>query len=98
MTNRIENSRCYNCNLEITKNNSSIEHIILNSCGGKLKSSKLICKKCNELFGTNADAELAKQLNSLSSFLNVDRDRHKINRLKGLKMHKIEAIPSCLER
>ena len=36
---------CYICCEELTKDNDSVEHIIPNAIGGKLKSKELICKK-----------------------------------------------------
>ena len=79
------NVKCYCCEEQITKSNSSVEHILLNAIGGKLKSKKLLCKKCNSSFGESFDSELSKQLLFLSSFLNVKRDRGNHPKLKGGK-------------
>ncbi len=67
--------KCYVCKKEITEKSSTEEHILLNSIGGKLKSSNLICKSCNSIFGSDVDSELSKQLNFLSSILMIKRDR-----------------------
>ena len=67
--------KCYCCEKPITDDNSSVEHILPNAIGGKLKSKKLLCKECNSHFGKSYDSELTKQLLFLSSFLNVKRDR-----------------------
>lgn len=76
---------CFICDEILSENNSSVEHVILNSCGGKLKSSKLLCKGCNSHIGTKADSELSEQLNFFSTFVNVDRDRGVTQKIKGLK-------------
>ncbi len=66
---------CYVCNTEITKSNETYEHIIINAAGGRLKSKKLICIKCNSNFGETIDNKLAEQLNSLANILMVNRHR-----------------------
>lgn len=66
---------CYVCDAEITSENETDEHILLNAAGGRLKSKKLICKQCNSDFGEKIDAILAKQLNNLSNMLMVKRHR-----------------------
>lgn len=85
-------SNCYICDTELveknttTEGNKSVEHIILNSIGGKLKSRELICKKCNSEMGHGADQELAHQLAFLSTFLAVERDDKEPNKIiKGAK-------------
>ena len=60
--------KCYLCGTEITEENKTVEHIVLNSIGGRLKSSKLICKNCNSKFGNTFDACLSKQLEFLQIF------------------------------
>jgi hypothetical protein len=64
---------CYRCEMPITDNNVSEEHIILNACGGRLKSKKLLCKSCNSIFGDKFDFELAKTTNVLANFLMIKR-------------------------
>jgi len=68
-------SECYICEREITNDNETEEHIILNAIGGTLKSKTLICKQCNSELGDEIDSDLAKQLNYLSNLLNIKRDR-----------------------
>lgn len=70
---------CYICGEELTKSNESEEHIIPNAIGGKLKSNKLICKKCNNQLGNDIDYKLTKQLDVFSNFLNIERERGKPN-------------------
>lgn len=75
--------KCYCCKNELTNENSSEEHILLNSIGGKLKSKELLCKICNSKFGEKNDSELAKQLSFLSTFLNIQRERGEHPTFKG---------------
>lgn len=76
---------CYLCLEELSKNNSSREHILLNAIGGRLKSDKLLCKDCNSKFGHEADTELARQLLFLSSYLNIKREKGSNPIIKGAK-------------
>ncbi|OAA84686.1 HNH endonuclease [Clostridium ljungdahlii] len=75
---------CYVCGCELTKANQSLEHIILNSIGGKLKSKKLLCKTCNSKFGGNIDDKLAKQLNVFANLLNIKRENGNPQSIKVL--------------
>lgn len=84
--------KCYCCDNEITKENESEEHILLNAIGGKLKSKTLLCKRCNSNFGESFDSELSKQLLFISSFLNIDRERGNHPPLKGGKTDSGEEI------
>lgn len=75
---------CYLCDEKLTEVNSSQEHILLNSIGGRLKSKDLLCKDCNAKFGHNTDRELSKQLQFLSNYLNIKREKGENQPLKGL--------------
>ncbi|MEQ9439354.1 MAG: HNH endonuclease [Cyclobacteriaceae bacterium] len=75
---------CYRCENELTKQNSSVEHIIINACGGKLKSSSLLCSTCNSIFGEQFDKELAKTTNDLSNLLLIKRERGEPQKIKGI--------------
>ncbi|SEL53895.1 HNH endonuclease [Aquimarina amphilecti] len=68
----------------MTKENFSTEHIILNACGGKLKSDSLLCKKCNSSFGDSFDKELAKTITPLANLLRIKRDRGTPPKINGL--------------
>jgi len=83
---------CYCCKGELTYENSSEEHILLNSIGGKLKSKYLLCKTCNSKFGEKNDRELSKQLLFLSTFLNIKRERGDHPTLKGATTRSGEEI------
>lgn len=76
-------TKCYLCDDNFTEENTSKEHILLNAIGGHLKPSDLLCKPCNSKFGETADAELAKQLTFLSSFLQIKRDKGINQPIKG---------------
>ncbi|UTW62211.1 HNH endonuclease [bacterium SCSIO 12741] len=76
---------CYFCDAPLTKSNSSSEHVILNSIGGRLESKNLLCRKCNSELGDKSDAELSNQLRFLSVYLDVKRDHGKSPALKGVK-------------
>lgn len=71
--------KCIKSNNKIIFNgpnkNASVEHIIPNAIGGKLKSSKLLCKKCNSDYGKECDSVLCKQLEFITVMLNPSRDR-----------------------
>lgn len=74
---------CYLCDEPFTEENMSKEHILLNAIGGHLKPKDLLCKPCNSKLGETADAELAKQLSFLSSFLQIKRDNGENQTIKG---------------
>lgn len=76
-------TNCYLCDAELINVNVSKEHILLNAIGGQLKSSTLLCKKCNSGLGHEADKELANQLSFLSSYLCVKRDNGNNQIIKG---------------
>ena len=74
---------CYRCEVEITIDNEADEHIILNACGGRLKSKALLCKICNSTFGETFDAQLAQQTNDLANLLLIKRARGIPQPIKG---------------
>jgi AraC-like DNA-binding protein len=69
------NLKCILCLVEITDDNDSREHIIANAIGGRKRVSGLLCKPCNDTAGDSWDAELARQLQPLSSFFGIKRQR-----------------------
>jgi len=74
---------CYLCGVLLTPENKSVEHIILNAIGGRLKSSDLLCKNCNSKFGHDCDSTLAAQLSFLAIYLNVKREKGSHPIIKG---------------
>lgn len=79
---------CYVCDIEITKERETDEHILLNAIGGKLKSKKLICSGCNSDFGSEIDDTLAAQLNPIGNLLDIKRDRGQPQNVKGIYKNK----------
>lgn len=76
-------ARCIVCGCELNETNCTEEHIILNALGGHLKSKELLCKQHNSAFGDDCDAELANQLQVLSSNFQVHRQRGKNPDIEG---------------
>jgi len=74
---------CYCCGTNLNKDNFSVEHIIPNSIGGKLKSANLLCVACNNILGSEIDNELAKQLNFFMNFFMLEREKGKFQPIKG---------------
>ncbi|MDD5567614.1 MAG: HNH endonuclease [Candidatus Omnitrophica bacterium] len=67
--------KCTLCGSEIIKENDSEEHVIPQAIGGRLTVKGFICKGCNGKSGQEWDAVLAKQLNPLSLFFGIKRER-----------------------
>ena len=70
-------NNCYLCRQVLSKENESVEHIIPNSIGGRLKSKKLLCKKCNSKLGTEYDSEVSKMFNASMIIFGVKKDNNK---------------------
>lgn len=66
---------CYLCGKELTDENKSDEHIILNAIGGHLHSYTLLCMECNSKLGEQADAKLAEDLSFFSDMLEIKKNR-----------------------
>jgi len=71
-----EKHECYSCNKPLNFGNSSKEHIIHNSLGGRLSSYRLLCKPCNEGFGNTIDKELEQQIGMFTHHLGISRQRN----------------------
>lgn len=71
-----KNLLCYMSKDKLTKDNMSLEHVIPNGLGGKLKSYHLINAEWNDNFGRTIDAVLVKQI-PLPTIFNINRDRKK---------------------
>ena len=78
-------NKCYLCGKDITEENKTVEHILLNSIGGRLKSSTLICKDCNSTFGNTFDSSLSKQLEFFANFLDIKRERGVVQEVEMTK-------------
>lgn len=68
-------NNCWICSATIDAANDTREHLIPNSIGGRKKVSGFICVSCNSNAGQKWDAELARQLQPLSTLFNVQRER-----------------------
>ena len=66
--------RCAYCEAEITSENQSREHILLNAIGGRKEVPNVFCRPCNSTFGDRWDSDAAQQLHFLSMKLEVVRD------------------------
>ena len=72
-------NKCFLCNSPLDDTNRSKEHIIKNSIGGRKKTNKFICNKCNKDTGKNWDYEIDEQFgDNFSRLLNIKRQRGKI--------------------
>ncbi|MDH0306665.1 HNH endonuclease [Aeromonas caviae] len=67
--------KCALCDVEITEKNDTKEHLIPNAIGGRKKVKGFICENCNNTAGDNWESALAKQLNPLSLFFGISRER-----------------------
>lgn len=85
---------CYQCEKEITSENRSVEHIINNSLGGRLKSHDLLCLKCNSSFGEKVDAPIAKAFNVFMNSLNIKKERGEVQDIVG----KLQSTTNDFER
>lgn len=66
---------CALCEIAITAENDSDEHLVLNALGGRRKVSGFLCRDCNSRTGETWDAALAEQLLPLCLLLDVARER-----------------------
>ena len=66
---------CVLCGCVLIEANSTDEHIIPNAIGGRRKVAGFICINCNSETGSKWDSELARQLNPLSLYLGIRRQR-----------------------
>jgi len=67
--------KCIFCGNFINK--KSIEHIIPQNIGGKLKSGKLICRNCNSNFGATIDPTLYDLYKLIETYLCLNKNYNK---------------------
>lgn len=67
--------KCALCDVKITEENDTKEHLIPNAIGGRKKVKGFICESCNNASGDDWESELAKQLNPLGLFFGISRER-----------------------
>ncbi|WP_267524939.1 HNH endonuclease [Campylobacter sp. MG1] len=68
--------KCVFCDAELNKDNDSLEHIIPNSLGGKLKSKNIMCKSCNNTLGETVDINLYNNFKFIDFMVNPLKDRN----------------------
>lgn len=68
-------SQCLLCEEVISTEIDSREHLIPNSIGGRKKISGFLCVECNSKSGDNWESALARQMNPLSLFFRINRER-----------------------
>ncbi len=84
---------CYLCSQPLVKNGpyragtASVEHVILDAFGGRLKSYQLLCKTCNTQFGGDCDRALFQHLAPLLNLWNLKQGR------KPVKFRNITGFP-----
>lgn len=68
-------SCCALCDAQITRENDSGEHIILQSLGGRRQVFEFVCKSCNSKAGQRWDAKLNSEFSHVALMHGVDRQR-----------------------
>jgi hypothetical protein len=76
--------KCYCCGEAITTKNTSVEHIIPNALGGKLKSGTILCSGCNGKLGKEVDAPFCQQMQFVVNRLAIKREK---GTPPGIKAH-----------
>jgi hypothetical protein len=66
---------CALCDVLLTPENNSREHLLPNGIGGQKTVGNVFCKTCNNRTGSAWDAVLTKQLNLLNLLFAIKRDR-----------------------
>jgi hypothetical protein len=72
---RLSASTCALCDIEITLDNDSREHIVPEAIGGRRRVRGFLCKHCNSTAGHGWDAVAAEQLNFLCLLFAITRQR-----------------------
>lgn len=67
--------KCYCCGEVITTARRTVEHIIPNALGGKLKSRTLLCSDCNNNLGNVVDAPYCQQMQWVMNRLGIKREK-----------------------
>lgn len=85
---------CIFCHGEISSssNNDSLEHIIPNCIGGKLKTKGLVCKKCNSELGKTLDKAFCDSLLFMATISGIERERGEYKPIKGIGEDGLEYI------
>lgn len=75
--------KCIFCNELLNDKNHSVEHIIPNVFGGKIKSNEILCKKCNNSMGGSIDANLAKNFEFFTFLIKPKTERPTNGKIEG---------------
>lgn len=86
---------CYSCLVILDKSNRSEEHIIPNAIGGRQKSNQLLCRACNNDFGSKFEGTFIKELSFFSGCLPIKRERG--NNKKFRTVDKITNLPIVID-
>jgi HNH endonuclease len=70
--------QCALCNVVLTPENNSREHLLPNGIGGQKAVRNVLCKPCNDRTGAEWDAIVSKQLNFLNLLFGIKRDRGEV--------------------
>lgn len=91
-------NNCYLCGQVLSKENESVEHIIPNSIGGRLKSKKLLCEDCNSELGRKYDSEISKIYSLAMLVSGTKKDRNKNFKKEKLYNKDFHNMPFKVER
>lgn len=75
--------RCLFCDELLNDKNCSVEHIIPNVFGGRLKSKEIFCKSCNNTMGNSIDVDLAKNFELFTWLANPRTERPTHGKIEG---------------
>lgn len=89
-------SKCYLCGEKLTDNNKSLEHIIPNALGGKLKSKEILCRACNNAMA-DIDSNLVKFFDFANVMVNPKRDRNNTRQFQAKIDGQDILVKSCNE-
>lgn len=71
----VRSLKCIGCDLPFGQVQSSVEHVIPNALGGRIKTTNATCINCNSSFGDDEDLYLIKTFEFLANSFDVIRDR-----------------------
>mgnify|MGYP005788945529 CR=1 FL=1 len=74
---------CIFCGKKLTQENQSMEHIIPNVFGGRLKSKEIFCKSCNNTMGNSIDVDLVKNFELFTWLANPKTERPTYGKIEG---------------
>ncbi|KJS20437.1 MAG: hypothetical protein VR72_14470 [Clostridiaceae bacterium BRH_c20a] len=69
--------KCVFCDLPLTGENISSEHIIHHAIGGLLESEEILCKKCNSELGTSLDSRFVEIFAPITESFDMKTSRNK---------------------